>query len=69
MLSAGGMQMGWKTSLFDLALALLVAVAAIPMRMVRLRSTNRIPFIPLIYSVLKRVGVFPIFGIEPLFDI
>jgi hypothetical protein len=59
--------MGWKTRVYDLALAPLVAGAAIPMRAVRALPTNRIP---ITFSVLRRAGVFPILAhyYEPLFD-
>ena len=59
--------MGWKGRVYDLALALLVAGAAIPMRAARARSAKRIP---LTISVLRRAGVFPIRDhyYEPLYD-
>jgi hypothetical protein len=59
--------MGLKAKMYDLALAPLAGLGALPMRGVRLVSTTSIP---LTMQVLKRVGVFPLRShyYEPLFD-
>jgi hypothetical protein len=59
--------MGFKAKLYDLLLAPLAGLGALPMRGVRLVSTSSIP---LTMNVLKRVGVFPLCShyYEPLFD-
>jgi hypothetical protein len=59
--------MDWKSHAYDLALAPLAAGAAIPMRLVRTMSTDRIP---ITFGVLRRMGVFPLLRnyYEPLFD-
>jgi len=59
--------MGLLWRIFDLILSLFVAVAAIPMRLARLKTAD---YTPITFSVLRRMGVFPIRShyYEPLFD-
>jgi Methyltransferase domain len=59
--------MSWAGRVYDVLLAPVVALAAIPMRQVRKRYTSRLP---LTNAALRRAGVFPLLDhyYEPLFD-
>ena len=59
--------MGWAGRIYDMLLAPVVSLAAIPMRQVRKRYTGQLP---LTNAALRRAGIFPLRNhyYEPLFD-